>query len=60
MTSTQLQKVPQAGDIAPGFAARLTSGNEVTLSEFRGKRKVPLAFSMDLFSDFRRGIGKLA
>lgn len=44
MTDTQLQKVPHAGDVAPDFSARSTSGEMVTLSEFRGTRNVLLAF----------------
>src|SRR6202521_5837648 len=44
MTSTQLQNSPQAGDIAPEFTAASTSGSEVSLSSFRGKRNVLLAF----------------
>jgi peroxiredoxin len=44
MTSTQLQNSPQAGDIAPDFTAASTSGKDVSLSSFRGKRNVLLAF----------------
>ena len=44
MTSTQLQNTPQIGDLAPDFTARSTSGSEVSLSSFRGKRNVLLAF----------------
>lgn len=44
MTSTELQKVPQPGDTAPDFTARSTTGEMVTLSDFRGKRNVLLAF----------------
>ena len=44
MTSTQLQYSPQAGDIAPEFTAASTSGSDVSLSSFRGKRNVLLAF----------------
>jgi peroxiredoxin len=44
MTSTQLQNSPQVGDIAPEFTAASTSGGVVTLSSFRGKRSVLLAF----------------
>ena len=44
MTSTQLQYSPQAGDIAPEFTAASTSGSNVSLSSFRGKRNVLLAF----------------
>src|SRR6266550_5671382 len=44
MSSTQLQYSPQAGDIAPEFTAASTSGSDVSLSSFRGKRNVLLAF----------------
>jgi peroxiredoxin len=44
MTSTQLQNPPQVGDTAPEFTAASTSGSEVMLSSFRGKRNVLLAF----------------
>ncbi|MDP9204699.1 MAG: redoxin domain-containing protein [Gemmatimonadota bacterium] len=44
MISTQLQNPPQAGDVAPEFTAASTSGSEVSLSSFRGKRSVLLAF----------------
>ena len=44
MTGTQLQNPPQAGDVAPEFTAASTSGGEVSLSSFRGKRNVLLAF----------------
>lgn len=44
MTLSQMQKVPQPGDQAPEFTARSTSGENVTLSSFRGKRNVLLAF----------------
>jgi len=44
MTSTQLQNSTQVGDLAPDFTAASTSGKEVTLSSFRGKRNVLLAF----------------
>jgi peroxiredoxin len=44
MTSTQLQNSPQAGDLAPDFSAASTSGSEVSLSSFRGRRNVLLAF----------------
>lgn len=44
MTTSELQKVPQAGDTAPDFTARSTTGEMVTLSDFRGKRNVLLAF----------------
>jgi peroxiredoxin len=41
---TQLQNSPQAGDVAPDFTADSTSGKPVTLSSYRGKRNVLLAF----------------
>jgi peroxiredoxin len=44
MTSTQLQNSPQVGDVAPPFTAASTSGKDVSLSAFRGKRNVLLAF----------------
>lgn len=44
MTSTQLQNSPQAGDVAPEFTAASTSGRDVSLAPFRGKRNVLLAF----------------
>lgn len=43
MTNSQ-QKIPQAGDAAPDFTAVSTSGDKVTLSQFRGKKNVLLAF----------------
>src|SRR3979409_1330131 len=44
MTSTHLQYTPQAGDVAPEFTAASTSGGDVSLSSFRGKQNVLLAF----------------
>ncbi|HMI47009.1 MAG TPA: redoxin domain-containing protein [Gemmatimonadaceae bacterium] len=44
MIGTQLQNPPQAGDVAPEFTAASTSGSEVSLSSFRGRRNVLLAF----------------
>jgi peroxiredoxin len=44
MTSTQLQISPHVGDLAPDFTADSTSGTQVTLSSFRGKENVLLAF----------------
>ena len=40
----QLQNSPQGGDLAPDFTAASTSGRDVSLSSFRGKRNVLLAF----------------
>lgn len=44
MTGIQLQNSPQVGDLAPDFTAASTSGSDVSLSSFRGKRNVLLAF----------------
>src|SRR6185503_12779690 len=44
MTATQLQNPPQAGEVAPEFTAASTSGSDVSLASFRGKRNVLLAF----------------
>ena len=44
MTTLQLQNSPQIGDLAPEFTAASTSGSDVSLSSFRGKRNVLLAF----------------
>jgi peroxiredoxin len=44
MQVDELQKVPQAGEAAPDFSARSTSGETLTLSSFRGKSNVLLAF----------------
>ena len=44
MIGTHLQNPPQAGEIAPQFTAASTSGSDVSLSSFRGKRNVLLAF----------------
>ena len=44
MTSTQLQNSPQVGEAAPEFTAASTSGRDVSLSSFLGKRNVLLAF----------------
>lgn len=38
------QKIPRAGDSAPDFTAVSTTGDKVTLSQFRGKKSVLLAF----------------
>lgn len=44
MTSAQLQNSPQIGDVAPDFTVASTSGSEVSLSSFRRKKNVLLAF----------------
>jgi peroxiredoxin len=44
MTSTELQNSPQVGDVAADFSAPSTSGKEISLASFRGKRNVLLAF----------------
>jgi peroxiredoxin len=44
MTSVQLQNSPQIGEVAPEFTGASTSGKDVSLSSFRGKRNVLLAF----------------
>lgn len=44
MTVTHLQNSPQVGDLAPEFAAASTSGKDISLSDYRGKRNVLLAF----------------
>jgi peroxiredoxin len=44
MTVAQLQNSPQVGDVAPDFTAASTSGKDVSLADFRGKKNVLLAF----------------
>jgi peroxiredoxin len=44
MTVAQLQNSPQVGDLAPEFTAASTSGKDISLSDFRGKKNVLLAF----------------
>ena len=44
MTGVQLQNSPQVGEAAPDFTAASTSGQNVSLSSFRGKSNVLLAF----------------
>ena len=44
MTVAQLQNSPQVGDLAPEFTAASTSGKDVSLSDFRGKKNVLIAF----------------
>jgi peroxiredoxin len=44
MPNTQITPTPRAGDSAPDFTAKSTSGQTVTLSSFKGKKNVLLAF----------------
>jgi peroxiredoxin len=44
MTVAQLQNSPQIGDVAREFKAAATSGKDVSLSDYRGKKNVLLAF----------------
>jgi peroxiredoxin len=44
MSNTQQAATPHAGDDAPDFTAKSTSGQQVTLSSYRGKKNVLLAF----------------
>src|SRR5712671_4376922 len=44
MTNTELQDSPQISELAPDFTVPSTSGSDVSLSSFRGKRNVLLAF----------------
>ena len=44
MTTTELQNSPQIGEFAPEFTAPSTSGRDVSLSEYRGRSNVLLAF----------------
>jgi glutaredoxin-dependent peroxiredoxin len=44
MTVAQLQNSPQVGDLAPEFTAASTSGKDISLSDFRGKKNVLIAF----------------
>src|SRR3954467_14878863 len=44
MTGLQLQNSPQVGEVAPEFTAPSTSGSDVSLSSFRGRSNVLLAF----------------
>ncbi len=50
----QTPKAPETklkvGDVAPDFTLTDTSGNKVTLSEFRGKKNVVLAFYVLAFT----------
>ena len=43
-TAATPQRPPQPGEQAPDFTIKSTSGEQVTLSDFRGKRPVLLAF----------------
>jgi peroxiredoxin len=70
MTSPTAAKALAAGDAAPDFTADSTSGQQVTLSSFKGKKRVllaffPLAFTStcttelcDLSTDFDQFSGK--
>ena len=40
----------KVGDMAPDFVLRDTTGNDVKLSEFRGKKNVVLAFYVLAFT----------
>jgi peroxiredoxin len=44
MATTAAQHVPAVGETAPDFTLASTSGKDVTLSSFRGKKAVLLAF----------------
>ncbi len=44
MTATVMGHLPQVGEQAPDFTLPSTSGEKVTLSNFRGKQHVLLAF----------------
>lgn len=44
MATTELQNSPQIGELAPDFTAPSTSGRDVSLSEYRGRSNVLLAF----------------
>jgi len=44
MTVAQLQNSPQIGDVAPEFKVASTSGKDVSLSDYRGRKNVLLAF----------------
>lgn len=50
----QVPQAPQTslkvGDTAPDFTLRDTEGNDVTLSSFRGKKNVVLAFYVLAFT----------
>lgn len=41
---------PKPGDAAPDFALQATTGQTVTLSEFKGKKTVVLAFYPKAFT----------
>ncbi|HEX6534910.1 MAG TPA: redoxin domain-containing protein [Gemmatimonadaceae bacterium] len=70
MTTTTQQPVPRVGELAPDFTADSTSGEKVTLSSFRGRKNVllaffPLAFTSvcttelcDLSEDFDQFLGR--
>lgn len=49
--STQIEKMPSVGDLAPDFSLPGTpEGDAVSLGSFRGKRHVLLAFYVFDFS----------
>ncbi len=52
------QAGPKVGDPAPDFTLPSTSGAEVTLSSFRGKRHVLLAFFPLVLVDFKREVSR--
>lgn len=44
MTQTEVQNPPQVGDTAPDFTLASTSGEKISLSSYRGRQPVLLAF----------------
>lgn len=42
--------MPKVGDLAPDFKLRADSGKEVSLSDYRGKKQVVLAFYIFAFT----------
>ena len=51
MTTPLAQRVPEVGEPAPDFTLPSTSGEPVTLSSYRGQKKVLVAFFTLAFSD---------